>query len=1186
METEREEVLEGKSEYGTQTLEFDVPLIKLACMAGKPCEGSFSILTHGEQEAVGHVCVTDYRMQCPEKEFKGKDLEVPFVFDACGMESGDTAKGEFVVISNFGEYYLPYEITLQPEQLMGQLGEIRNLFHFANLAKTDWEEALKCFYSERFLSVLASSGSQYREAYLALAESGKNSLEPSYAMEQFLILIRKKMPVSYECPETSFSFSLEDMPESFKVHLQRNGWGYTSLMLQEKGSFFHCDKENLVSEDFIEDGADIIIRLYKTKLHRGVNTGTVRLVAEGFERSIEITVDASLLHKEERRIRRQEKEVLGACMRLYLDYRTGRKTKEECVNLSSQILEYARNAKALIPALFETHVKLLTGQENGAIWLLKHIKRMLEEERFSLPVHSYYLYLTAMTGSEEAKQASDQIDEYVRQYPDAFMPYWAKLHKDGLADSSPGPLYRRLKELWEKGCFSPLLYLEAATVVLKTPRCFSQMDAFEIQLLSFMERYGLIHETFTDQLYTAAEAVKGYHPVLESILKRYEPENKEKQIKVMCLLYMRGGCYSKEAAGWLRGGILADLRITGLYEAYIRSLDYDKKAELPGKVIRYFFYDTAMDDSHLAYVYAKIISQNEELKPEYEQRIHAFVIRQLLAGKIDDELAYLYRNVLIPEDMDEKLQERLLQLAFTNEIRVRDKKYCYCIVRHKGLEKQERYPIKGGKGIITLYTDDYTLLFEDEKGHCHYMDTGYEVKPLLGYDRIRPLVRDCPKVSLGACFHQCFVTSLERIGNREDLESIESAYRLLLDWEELEDTYRRETAGKLLNAYILFGMYEELDAFLQKTVLSDFLPKDSPAFVDALCDRGFYRKAYEAACACGCDKIDLKVMARLCQFIIEEGEEDYDPVLLKVVYGVFEKGKFTEITISYLTKWMRGTVKQMRNIWKAARSMEVPALDLSERILRQLLFSGTYTSDREKIFRYYCENGGRKDLIKEYLSMCAREYLVMDEAVEESFLLRLQSMMMDGEAFPICAGLALLKYNSERTDLLSQEEQKLCISLIKESLSEDIYFTSYKVYESIYPALEVYGEKSYIEYQSPFAKSVTLHYILDKPGTEDNDYCREDMREIYPGIFQKDFSLFLGERLQYYMTESRGQEEEFVLSGSLESIGMMENGSHGRTGLLNDIALSVELQDYHTADTLMFEYARKEYVTGKLLRIK
>lgn len=1187
METEREGFLEEKSEYSSQTLEFDVPLIKLTCMAGKSCEGHFSIFTHGQQEAVGHICAMDYRMQCPEKEFKGKNLEVPFVFSANGMESGEQAKGEFVVISNFGEYYLPYEITVQPKQLTGQLGEIRNLFHFANLAKTDWEEALRCFYSDLFPSVLFSGGSQYKEAYLTLSESGRNSSDPSFAMEQFLILIRKKTPVTYECSETEFHFSHDDMPKSFKVRLQRNGWGYTALTIEEKGGFLKCDKESLTGEDFTEDRAQIFISLDEKKLHKGINTGSLKLTAEGFETEIRVTVDAASLHKEKQRIKRQEKELLDVCMRLYLDYRTGRKTKEECAKLSAEVLEYARNAKALLPALFETHLKLLTGQENGAIWLLKHVKRMLTEEQVSLPVYSYYLYLTAMTGSEEAARASEQIDEYVLQYPDAFIPYWAKLHKDGLADSAPGSLYRKLKELWEKGCFSPLLYLEAATVALKAPRCFNQMDDFEIWLLSFMDRYGLISEGFTDQLYTAAEAVRTYHPALEGILKKYVPDNKEKQTKVMCLLYMRGGYYPKEASKWLQGGILADLRITGLYEAYIRSLDYDKKTELPGKVVRYFFYDTAMDESHLAYVYAKILLQNEELKPEYEQRIHAFTIRQLLAGRIDDELAYLYRNVLIPEDMDEKLQERLLKLAFANEIRVKDKKYRYCIVRHKGLKGQERYPIKGGKGIITLYTDDYTLLFEDEKGRCHYEDTGYEVKPLLGYDRIRPLVRDCRKISFGACFHRCFEVFLERIGSISEFKEIESACRILLDWDELDVTYRREMAGRLLTAYVRFDMYEELDDFLSKMEFSDFLPKDSPAFVDALCDRGLYHKAYKAACECGCDRIDVKVMARLCQFIIEEREEEYDPLLLRITYSVFEKGKFTEITLSYLAKWVNGTVKQMRNVWKAACSMEVSVLELSERILRQLLFSGTYTADREKIFRYYCENGGRKDLIKEYLSMCAREYLVMDETVEENFLLRLQSMMMDGEAFPICAGLAILKYNSGRAEELSKEEESLCISLLKESLGEDIYFTFYKAYEPLYPALEAYGEKSYIEYQSPYAKSVTLHYILDKPGMEDNGYCNEDMREIYPGIFQKEFSLFLGEHLQYYMTESRGQdEEEFVLSGSLEPVGMMENGAHGRTGLLNDIALSVELQDYHTADTLMFEYARKEYVTGKLLRIK
>ena len=94
------------------------------------------------------------------------------------------------------------------------------------------------------------------------------------------------------------------------------------------------------------------------------------------------------------------------------------------------------------------------------------------------------------------------------------------------------------------------------------------------------------------------------------------------------------------------------------------------------------------------------------------------------------------------------------------------------------------------------------------------------------------------------------------------------------------------------------------------------------------------------------------------------------------------------------------------------------------------------------------------------------------------------------------------------------------------------------------------------------------------------------MTEIYPGIFRKEFRLFWGERLQYYVTLKQNGEEQFVLSGSLEQREAMFDSGHGRFHLLGDLALSMELRDYDTADILAKEYARSEFLTKEMLKIR
>ena len=1173
-------------EYGSGTLEFNVPMLEITTEAGKEYKGKFQILASAEHEAWGNVYTTDYRMECPEGGFKGKSLEVPFIFDASGMEQGDLAKGEFYIISNLGEYYLPYEVRIGSSFLNSELGEIRNLFHFANLAKVNWEEALNCFYDEKFVDILNGSGRQYLEVYQALAQAGRKEGNRDFAMEQFLVLIKKKQPVTYECPVTKFTYSKEDVPDVVEIEIHRNGWGNTRLSVFLQGSFVTKDEQTLTQADFTNNTAVIKINVDRKKLHRGKNTARIQLRSEISEITCEILVDHWEGLSGKQIAGRRDKQVTDLLMRLYLDYRTGAKSGEECEKIAADVLDHVRGTEALMPALYDIHLKLLRGQENVATWLLRHAKRMMEGVQVPLSVYGYYLYLASMAKGEDREEAKEALNRYARQYPDRFILYWGYMHKENLRVTSPGNVYRKLKELWEKGCFSPVLYLEAAMVVLENPALFTIMDVFEIQLLLFMERYNLITEEFADRIYMAAESAKDYYPQLVALLEKYPAKDEEKMVKAMCLQYMRGGCKGKEAAKWFEKGILYDCRITGLYEAYVRSLEFDNLAVLPKEAVRYFAFDTSLDEGHLAYVYAKIIRQREELKPEYEEKIRSFVLKQLAAGRIDESLSYLYRNILLPEDMDPKMQEQLLGLVFAGEVIVERKDFKYCIVRHAGVKKQERFPVKNGRAVVMIYSEDYVLLFEDEKGLCRYLESGYEVHPLLGFERMKRLLKNCEMTNFGVCFHKCATEPLERIKGKEDLAAVEKVYRWLLNREELAEQFKRETAGKLLHAYVRFGLLEELDDYLQSLDIWDFEGKDRTEFVTILCERGFYEKAFSHALSYGCEKIESKIMARLCQVAIEDREGGYDKKLVNLTYRVFESGKYTETMICYLADWFRGTVKQMRDVWKAAVAMEVNALPLAQRILEQILFTDAYTSDRGKIFSYYCGHGGGGELSRLFLSMRAREYLVREEAVEEELFFKLEEYMADGGEFLPEAGAAVLKYNSTRISVLSEEEKELCKRLLEESLEKGIYFSFFGAYEALCPRLEIYGEKSYIEYHTRPGAGVAIHYILDKDNGEDGGYCTEEMVEIYQGIYQKEFRLFFGEQLQYYVTEGSGEQEQFVMSGSLEQSGVMGEGGHGRFRLLNDILLSMEVHDYATADVLVREYARNGYLTAKMLHIQ
>ena len=114
MQDAAEKILEGKFNDNIYSLEFSSPVIELSLHPGEIYEGSFTITGPRDQVTEGTVSSTRLKMQCLTSGFSGRQEEIGYRFDAGGMTQGDTLKGEFRVISNHGEYYVPFILPILP----------------------------------------------------------------------------------------------------------------------------------------------------------------------------------------------------------------------------------------------------------------------------------------------------------------------------------------------------------------------------------------------------------------------------------------------------------------------------------------------------------------------------------------------------------------------------------------------------------------------------------------------------------------------------------------------------------------------------------------------------------------------------------------------------------------------------------------------------------------------------------------------------------------------------------------------------------------------------------------------------------------------------------------------------------------------------------------------------------------
>ena len=312
-----ERILEGKFEYDKGNLEFGCSKIELTLKRGEICEGMFTVDGAKNHLTQGKVYSSYSRMRVLNPEFIGNGETITYQFDAAGMEEGDVVKGEFDIVSNQGEYYLPFVVTIEHEILQSSLGPVKNLFHFTNLAKTNWAEAVSLFYCKEFQQILEGNDRQYLGLYKGLSVYPGNEQN----VEEFLIGIKKKQRIEYLLDDSSIRV---DDPESMTqetIMITRNGWGYTHLKVEAQGAFIKLEKQELTDDDFLGNYCQLAFLVDPEKLHAGNNFGKICLSNPYFEKEVAVTVSHPQKERELLIRHRMKRQIIFQLMIYYQQFR-------------------------------------------------------------------------------------------------------------------------------------------------------------------------------------------------------------------------------------------------------------------------------------------------------------------------------------------------------------------------------------------------------------------------------------------------------------------------------------------------------------------------------------------------------------------------------------------------------------------------------------------------------------------------------------------------------------------------------------------------------------------------------------------------------------------------------------------------------------------------------------------------
>ena len=176
-----------------------------------------------------------------------------------------------------------------------------------------------------------------------------------------------------------------------------------------------------------------------------------------------------------------------------------------------------------------------------------------------------------------------------------------------------------------------------------------------------------------------------------------------------------------------------------------------------------------------------------------------------------------------------------------------------------------------------------------------------------------------------------------------------------------------------------------------------------------------------------------------------------------------------------------------------------------------------FPDDEAKILEDYIRQQGRPEVTAAFLAYLSDYYFLGGRGISGPVFVLVENAMDRGELdYTICK-LALLQYYSTK-DELDDGRMERAGAMLKQMDEKGLRFEFYqKLPKRLIQAYQI-EDKVFVQEQFRPDSRVILHYQLTEQDGGQSEWISEPMKNVYNGIFVKEFLLFYGETLRYYMS--------------------------------------------------------------------
>ena len=1161
-------------------LAFSEETIDLSVIEGRSEAGSFVIESTNQIKICGIVYSTNPRMECLNPHFEGEKVRIRYQFNSKGLTEGDACEGKFVIVCNQIEYSLSFCARITRLYAEASTGAVKSLDDFTRLAASNWDEAYHLFYNRNFLNTIP-----YDNVYERLTYEGFACARPSgQNMEEFLIGVNKKQPVSISVDKSEEIFMASKEPQSGCFTITKDNWGYTEIRLRTDCEFIKLSKHFLTHDDFIGKTYLYEYIIDASAMHAGRNFG--RIYIDGVYQSFTIDITAGVRDDDGSisgiAVTKDIKECMVGIMELYTSFRLKRIVTGVWANETISILNHLH---ALMPdehmyELMKAQAFIINRQRQEAKWILDDFKHSNPDKK--APIWGYYLYLMTLLEREPSyiDNMTHEVELIFYENPDSVLLFWVLLFlRNQYFDDNAGKL-KDIKYWVLRGCSSPYLYIEAYYLISQDPYLIKELSVFELRILSWAVKEKALTKELAGAIFEAVDLAGGFdNRVYELLTAAYEICPEAEYVGIICSYLIKGHkndtCFHK----WFELGIENKLRLTGLYESYLITMDDRQISPVPKIIQMYFSYDNKLPYRKLAVLYNNIIAAKEtepEVYHKYRKAMGRFAMDQAQLRHIDDNLAVLYEDMLELGFINEELSAAFSDIIYTHKLIVFDKRIVRAIIYQNEMKEPQIVPVTDQCAYFELFSNDYVILFEDSRGYRYVKSISYRLQRLMDAEKY---LDRC--ISLSPDRPQYIVSHFKNVRDYSDFTKGDlKLFKPVFYGESFSDSYKAVMGYRILKYCQLHDYEDYVRPFLQ-SIDFDILQKDARKYlIDMLVSNRLYEKAYDMAMEYGIDMLAAASQVVLCENALKVQHVD-DDFMVQLAISAFKTGKYSDLVLKYLCENYTGPTDELINLWHAADKFSISSMKLDERILEQGIYTQIEPEKISDIFLEYYKRAGNDKLILAYISLVAHGYLHSGRCKADFIFDIIEKRFIGNRTLNDACQLALLKHFAEKTDI-TQAELEIEDTLLKYYIYNNMYFDFFARLD--YRLLKKYFiyDKAFLQYESTPGAHVVLHYSRDEDGEEFNS---EDMVEMYDGIYVKAFVIFFGELIRYYITEEHDNSIEVKESNRLTCNNIPGDNDHSRYNLINEMIISDTLSDETTLKSNIDEYKRLDAATKQLFKL-